>query len=102
MDKKKRSVYLKLTPKALHNRLVRRNAPALVVQEPKARIERQKHVARVQRSHYFQHKRLWGDVLRPLAHELNSVRTMLRRQPVSKLGRTVLPSFDTTNSAGLR
>ena len=92
MDKKKRLVYLKLTPKALHNRLVRRNAPALVVQETKARIERQKHVARVQRSHYFQHKRLWGDVLRPLAHELNSVRTMLRRQPVSKLGRTVLPS----------
>jgi hypothetical protein len=89
MDTKKRLVYLKLTPKALHNRLVRRNAPALVVQETKARIAEQKHFARVQRSHNFQHKRLWGDVLRPLAHEINNVRTMLRRQPVS--GRTVLP-----------
>lgn len=82
MDTKKRLVYLKMTPKALHNRLVRRNAPPLVVQETKARIAEQKHLARVHRSHYFQHKRLWGDVLRPLAHELNNVRTLLRR-PVS-------------------
>jgi len=68
---------MKLTPNELHNELRKRNLPQETYDQIRNVVERQKEEQRVRKIKRAAHRKLWLDLLNPLAIEIKAVRGSL-------------------------
>ena len=70
--------YLKLTPNALHNRLIERNLHPAEIERIKQEVADLKETLRVARITRTQRKAEWDKVLQPLRYEINNAKVGMR------------------------
>lgn len=70
--------YIKLTPNALHNRLVERNLHPAEIERIKAEVADLKETLRVSKITRTQRKAEWDKVLQPLRYEINNAKVGMR------------------------
>jgi hypothetical protein len=68
---------MKLTPNELHKALSKRNLPQETYDQIRDTVERQKEEQRVRKIKRAAHRKLWIDLLNPLADEIKAVRGSL-------------------------